>query len=427
MPKLGMTMEEGTVVRWLAAKGAAVARGEVVLLIESEKNEVEIEASASGVLRHIYVDDGDTVACGSLLGAITASADDAFDAEAFHKAEHRPETKGGGALTVKRAAPKAQAQALPTSTPTRRAIAPAARAAARRLGIALEQIPGSGPGGRVTKQDVETFAVAREALLPVADDVRLEVFREGEGEAVLLLPGFGVDVSAFARQTSVLVENFKVCGVNPRGVGLSDAPEADAYEVAQCAADIAALCDTLGGAAHLVGASLGAAVALELAIAQPERVKSLTLITPFAESNARLDALLEAWQRLAAEVAPDALAGALLPWFFSTHFLADEDMRARTRRGLAKTLSRTPAASLERFAAGLGAWSGSRAQQLGEVKAPTLVVVAGEDLMTPDAELVAAAIPNARRLLVPGAGHAVALEAGDAVNEALLAHLAAQA
>ena len=67
MPKLGMTMEEGTVVQWPLAPGDPVVKGELLLLIESEKTEVEIEAPASGFFRHVYVEEGDTVPCGTLL------------------------------------------------------------------------------------------------------------------------------------------------------------------------------------------------------------------------------------------------------------------------------------------------------------------------------------------------------------------------
>ena len=67
MPKLGMTMEEGTVLEWPLTVGQPVEKGQTVLLIESEKSEVEIEAPASGVLRHTYVDVGVTVPCGTAL------------------------------------------------------------------------------------------------------------------------------------------------------------------------------------------------------------------------------------------------------------------------------------------------------------------------------------------------------------------------
>jgi pyruvate dehydrogenase E2 component (dihydrolipoamide acetyltransferase) len=420
MPKLGMTMEEGTVVQWPLAPGDPVSKGELLLVIESEKTEVDIEAPESGVFRHIYVEEGDTVPCGSLLGAITATADEPFDAEAFHAAEDRPENKGGGALKVK-LAPAATGTAGRTAAALERPVAPAARAAAKRLGLDPQDIPGTGPNGRVTRQDVESYAAAREALVPVADGVSLEVLSAGEGDPVLLLPGLGTDASAFARQTPVLAERFRVLGVNPRGVGLSDAPEADAYDVAQTAADAAA---TVEGAVHLIGASLGSAAALELALTQPERVRSLVLITPFVTASPRLVAIGEGWRRMAAEATAETLAAALLPWFFSSGFLADEAARGRTLRGLAQTVARVPSGTLDRMTAGMSSWSGSRADDLAKVSVPTLVVAAGEDLLTPGARAIAEAIPSAKLLVVEGAGHAVALECPETVNEAIVAHLA---
>ncbi len=437
MPRLGMTMEEGTVVRWPLSVGDPVQKGALVLVIESEKNEVDIEAPASGFFRHVYIQEGETVPCGALLGAITETADEPFDAGAFHAAEHRPEEAAGGGLQVKTAGGGLQVKTAggglqvksapapgaprPAGERAEPPVAPAARAAARKLAIDPRRVPGTGPGGRVTKQDVEAFAVAREALLPVGGGVSLEVLAEGEGDPVLLLPGLGTDVSSFARQTPMLVERFRVHGVNPRGVGLSDAPEAEVYEVAQTAADASRVCE---GPAHVIGASLGAAAAIELALAHPDAVRSLTLITPFVLATPRLLALGDGWRRLATEASPEALAAGLLPWFFSSAFLADEAVRSRTLRGLARTVSRVPAPTIGRMAAGLTRWSGSRSLDLGRITTPTLVIAAGEDLLTPAAEQVAEAIPGAKRLVVEGAGHAVALEAPDAVNEAIAAHLA---
>ena len=91
----------------------------------------------------------------------------------------------------------------------------------------MEGIAGSGPGGRVTREDVEAWVERRRDLVEVAPGVALEVPQQGSGDPVLLLPGFGTDVSAFAPQIAALAERFRVLGVNPRGVGLSDAPEAD--------------------------------------------------------------------------------------------------------------------------------------------------------------------------------------------------------
>ncbi len=419
MPKLGMTMEEGTVIDWPLQPGKAVEKGQIVLVIESEKAEVEIESPASGVFRHVYVEDGETVPCGTLLAAITETADEPFDADAFHAGEDRPEKKGDAGLRVAEA-PGPKAGTANSGAPARKPIAPAARAAARKLGLDPEAVPGTGPNGRVTKQDVEAYARAREALVPVDASVSLEVLVSGAGDPVVLLPGLGTDVSAFARQIPLLAEGFQVHGINPRGVGLSDSPASESYEVAQTAADAAA---AYNGPAHIVGASLGCAAALEMALNHPDRVRTLTLITPFTIVSPRLRALADAWPRLAAQADPETLAATLMPWFFSASFLADDTARARTRRGLAKTVARVPAITLDRMVAGMLNWSNSRSEDLSRIAVPTLVISASEDLLVPDCEAITGAVPGATLLAVKGAGHAVALESPDLVNQAITAHL----
>ena len=85
--------------------------------------------------------------------------------------------------------------------------------------------------------------------------------------------------------------------------------------------------------------------------------------------------------------------------------------------------SRVPAQTLGRMIAGLESWSGSRRSDLSGLSVPTLVIAAGQDLLTPDAAELAELIPDARLLKVETSGHAVALEEPEAVNEAILAHL----
>jgi 3-oxoadipate enol-lactonase len=421
MPRLGMTMEEGTVVEWPLAIGERVAKGETVLVIESEKSEVDVEATASGVFRHVYVEPGETVPCATLLGAITETVDEPFDPEGF-AAEHRgPE-------------PAASVKPLPSVPPGadagrrvnrrllggRKAVAPAARALARRLGLDPEAVPGTGPNGRVTKQDVEAHAAARERLVTVEEGVALEVLREGKGDPVLLLPGFGTDVTCLALQARALAEHHSVVAVNPRGVGSSDAPELPCYDVARSAADAAGVLDA---PAHVVGASLGAAVALELALSHSDRVRSLTLITPFVEATPRLLAVTQAWCRIAAQVDAETLARALAPWLFSEDLLADDTIRERTLRGLVASVAKVPVTTLERTAAGIAEWSGARSDDLDKIRVPCLVLAAGADLLTPHADSIAAAIPGANVIAFAGSGHALAIEAADGVSEAIHSHI----
>lgn len=428
MPKLGMTMKEGTVLEWRAGIGDRVEKGQVILIIESEKAEVEIEATATGVLRHIYEEPEVTVPCGTFLAALTESSDEPFEPASWRETHERREA------APKPAARVASAPAAPpgaSARPGKQAVTPAARRAAKQLGVDPARIPGTGPGGRVTQQDVEVWAERAAALVAVADGVSLEVPSEGDGDPVLLLPGFGTDTSAFARQIPALAARYRARGVNPRGVGLSDAPELETYEIGTAASDVAAIAEDADADAgveagvHVVGASLGAAVALELALAHPKRVRSLVLIAPFVRAGGHLLGLLDAWCALAALGDPLATARAVVPWMFSSGLLAEDARRERAVRGFAEIAGRIDAATLERTAAGMRAWSGTREADLGAVGAPTLIVAAEEDLLTPGAAALAASIPGARCVSIPGAGHAVGLEAPDAVNRAILEHLRA--
>ncbi len=429
MPRLGMTMEEGTIVLWPIPIGGAVAKGENVLVIETEKAESEIEAHCSGTLRHVYVATGEVAACGALLAAVTDSADEPFDAVAFaatHAASQgaaRPDAalqkEAPASAPARRGEPEGS-NASSGDAPDRKPIAPAARALARKLGVDPLQIDGSGPNGRVTSTDVEAFAARRAQLVSVEAGVGLEVLRSGAGDPVALLPGFGTDVSAFALQSTPLAERFSLIGINPRGVAGSDAPAQDSYTVARAADDVAAVLDR---PTHLIGASLGSAVALEVAFRHPARVRSLVLVTPFVEATPRLLAFARAWSRAASEASPDTVAEILAPWLFGDSLLGDEKARSRTLRGLAQTLRRVPAPVLDRQANGLREWSGSRAADLAKLRVPTLVLVAGDDLLTPNGREIAAAIPGARCEIIAGCGHALAIDGAASVTTSILEHL----
>jgi pyruvate dehydrogenase E2 component (dihydrolipoamide acetyltransferase) len=158
MPRLGMKMTEGRVIEWRVQPGDWVKEGQVVLLIESDKAEVEVEAQYAGVVRHIYVEPDQKVACGTALAALTDSVDEAFDPTA---------QQGLPSQGVTRAQPPSdepspvQAAAHPSASRAAPAT-PAARRRARELDFELAGISGTGPAGRVTIEDVEAAAAATE-------------------------------------------------------------------------------------------------------------------------------------------------------------------------------------------------------------------------------------------------------------------------
>ncbi len=407
MPRLGLTMVEGTVVEWKARPGDSVEKGQIILVIESEKVEVEVEAFSGGTLAAIYVEPGATVPIGSLLGAVT-DPDESFDRDAFERA-FVPELEGApaGASAASGAAP--EAVSAPARAPQSGVkAAPAARALAKKLGVDLESMVGSGPGGRITVEDVERAGSAE----PV-----LSIDAEGSGPPLLLISGFGVDKTSWRRQIDALRKNFTAVSYDPRGVGASRPMPTDSLTIAAMAEEAL---DAAGERAPftVVGASMGAAIAIELALAEPSAVAALVLITPPIAQDARLDAVLRASLEFETPQAEGRIR-AMLPWFLSRRFLAETPKREAAAQALRAMAARTPLPTLRRHANAFGAWLGTRTADLRRISVPTLVIAGSEDVLVPGfhAEQVAASIPGARLEVLEGAGHAVTIECADRVNE----------
>ena len=156
MPQMGYDMREGTVVKWYKGEGEEVARGEVIADIETDKATVEFEAYTSGVLRRIIADEGVSIPVGELI-AVIAGADEVLD-------EIPTSSSDGPGDTVTPVATTSQKQnnVAETTTPvppqdTRLRASPIARRLAQEKNIDLAVITGTGPGGRITEQDVLEF------------------------------------------------------------------------------------------------------------------------------------------------------------------------------------------------------------------------------------------------------------------------------
>ena len=175
MPQMGYDMQQGTVVRWRKKEGDAVARGEVIAEIETDKATVEFEAYTSGVLRRIVVDEGVAIPVGELIAIITDPDEPIPDDLAAAL------TSSQAANNVAEPAAQAQEPTAPTSTqvppaqpsavePRETRASPIARRLARENGVDLSLVTGTGPGGRIVEQDVLAFAEAPAAAGPAAAD-----------------------------------------------------------------------------------------------------------------------------------------------------------------------------------------------------------------------------------------------------------------
>ena len=164
MPQMGYDMHEGTVVRWLKAEGDEVQVGEPIAEIETDKAVVEFESTAAGVLSKVLVQEGSSVPVGDPIGIIgaageeVAAEDDADEPAAEAESVPVAETAPPPAEPIEPAPapepPQAEAQVLDAGEFR---ASPVARRIAQERGIDLSQVPGTGPGGRITRQDVLSF------------------------------------------------------------------------------------------------------------------------------------------------------------------------------------------------------------------------------------------------------------------------------
>jgi pyruvate dehydrogenase E2 component (dihydrolipoamide acetyltransferase) len=178
MPKFGLTMQEGTLQRYFRASGDGVNAGEPLYEVETEKVLYVVEAPEGGTLALWLHDEGAVVECGGLVAVIAQPGEDV--------ATVRNNYSGRGATTSqlspnegykpKRAPlPSPPASQDPTTATSiavaegRRPISPIARKLATELGVELARVAGTGPGGRVTREDVERAVRDRNAASPGVD------------------------------------------------------------------------------------------------------------------------------------------------------------------------------------------------------------------------------------------------------------------
>ena len=164
MPKLGLTMTEGTLSKWLKHEGEAVKEGEPLFEVETDKLTNTIEAAASGTLLKIALPEGGVAPCMEPVAVIGEPGEDFAS------------LLGGAApAEEKPAAPAAApaASAAPARKPGERVLAsPAAKKLAKELGIDLALVPGTGPKGRVTEDDVRNY---KPAAAPAAEPAEPKV------------------------------------------------------------------------------------------------------------------------------------------------------------------------------------------------------------------------------------------------------------
>jgi pimeloyl-ACP methyl ester carboxylesterase len=245
LPRMGETMDEGTIVAWLKQPGEQFRRGETLLEVESDKTNVEIPALEDGkMLRHL-VSPGEKVAVDHPIAVV---------------ATQYPTT------------PILHHSAIRAS--------PVARRTAKRLGIDLAEVKGTGPKGRITGTDVEQHKGA-ETARPMVTDPGGQALRWGTPQRgrCILLHGFAGDPTTWRRTGEFLAkQGFEAIAFELPGHGSQPLTGSSLDELVTEL--IPKLPSSSTGKFHLVGHSLGAAFAILIGARYPERVASLTLLAP---------------------------------------------------------------------------------------------------------------------------------------------------
>ncbi|WP_439619083.1 dihydrolipoamide acetyltransferase family protein [Shinella sp.] len=183
LPSVVANARDGTIARWLKAEGDMVASGEAFAEIETDKAVIEIPSPKAGRIARILHGDGATVPVETHIGVLAEAGEDDATVTAFLSG-------AAGAAPVKEAPPAVSAPAATVPAPTtsgRMFASPLARRLAREAGISLGDISGTGPRGRIMREDVEAF-VATSLVKPAAVPAAKVVIAEE------LAPAIAVDI-----------------------------------------------------------------------------------------------------------------------------------------------------------------------------------------------------------------------------------------
>ncbi|MDL2141474.1 2-oxo acid dehydrogenase subunit E2 [Flavobacterium tructae] len=160
MPRLSDTMTEGTVATWLKKVGDAVAEGDILAEIETDKATMEFESFNAGTLLYIGIQEGNTAPVDSLLAIIGPAGTDVSGISANYTAGGAVSAPATEETKAAPAAEKATETVAETSNGGRILASPLAKKIASDKGISLNQVKGSGENGRIVKSDIENFTPA---------------------------------------------------------------------------------------------------------------------------------------------------------------------------------------------------------------------------------------------------------------------------
>ena len=361
MPKWGLSMKEGTVTRWTAEEGDEIAVGAEIAEIETEKIASALEATDAGKLRRRVAETGDLLPVKGLLGVLVQGEVSDEEIDAFVAGFEAPPDE--------------------------------------------------------EDEDAEEGVAYQYAETPAG---RLRYTVQGEGaETVLLIHGFGGDLDNWLFNIDALAAGNTVIAFDLPGHGPSPIPipEPSVPGLGRAVLDFLDAAEV--EAAHLVGHSLGGAIALYLAAAEPARVRSVSLVCPAGlgsdVNRGYIDGFVSAGSRRQLKPVLETLFAD--PGLVNRS-LVDGVLRYKRLDGVTESLQ---ALADGVFPDGTQGWA--EPASIAGLAAPVLVVWGAEDRIVPAVHAEAAAGATTIEV-VAGAGHMVQMEAAPRVNALVAAHVA---
>ena len=293
LPKVDMDMTHGTLAVWHAGDGEIVAKGAPLFDIETDKAAMEVEAPATGRLTGIAAKPGEKVAVGTVVALIYAEGEVPSSAPAApaatvpvpdHRADRVPSIQTPAETS--RAAPAPTAPSVLAKDATALRATPAARSAARKAGVLLEGITGTGPLGRIQRDDVPTGLDAGpdkplpQSWTPQPGPLNVRS-RKGSGPTLVMLHGFTADSQSWAPLEKAIGSGPALIRIDLPCHGKSPLRRITGFAgLARMMVEAFDEATRDLGMVHLLGHSLGGALAIAIADIRPRRVAGLSLIAP---------------------------------------------------------------------------------------------------------------------------------------------------
>lgn len=309
LPKVDMDMDAGLLAQWHVSVGDSVEKGAALFDIETDKAAMEVEAPATGIVGHIVAEAGHRIPVGQVVAWIYAQNEEipgtppsggVVEVAATETTEDTDSPVAQQAQPATAMTSQAdEANVADASKTSRLRATPAARAYARKNGVDLGKVSGSGPKGRIQADDVaqwqgeqqasatESAATytrsAEHAPINWQEDQRpLSLTRRkgrGEGLPVLLIHGFAADAAGWAPLEKALGNAREIIRIELPSHGRSPRLRIDSFR--EFTRMVVRAFDELSiEHLHLIGHSLGGAVAAAVADIRPRRIASLSLISP---------------------------------------------------------------------------------------------------------------------------------------------------